>query len=445
MLCNSCHCKTYRLKRKATGLTAEGAMAKLRARHTAALAAAGAGAAGQRPAAAGRTAGAAAGVARRGSPPSGTQAAAAATPGSAGGSWQQQLPGDGKLAKHHQHLQRKQQQEGPSTPVQEATDLPVLLFHSHQPLLADIQRRALEEVGGGAAEVARTLLCAGRAQMATPGAVQRVVLGVLPRVYLQLPDEPPGILHTASCLVEAVAPFAHQAEQAADSGDQAGGPLGSAAQPGGSRTSGAAGAMPPPPPSIRLTVFAAAGAVACWHEAPPEPSRPLSFNSSTKRPVWSSGAEGGPGFSLLFPGPYCPQLDLFTSIHQHVAAMGHAVMQQPVLSVLGPQHMAAATNLKHAFPSPLRLLAQPAADGTAAEAAAEHLAMGGPCLLDEASLPARGLSGLALAEPGASGALHLPLPLPTLSINPMPSGALFDTPSMQEGGYATGHLLQFLF
>jgi hypothetical protein len=33
----------------------------------------------------------------------------------------------------------------------------------------------------------------------------RAVLGVLPRVQLQLPDDPPGLLHTVCCLLEAVA------------------------------------------------------------------------------------------------------------------------------------------------------------------------------------------------------------------------------------------------
>jgi hypothetical protein len=74
---------------------------------------------------------------------------------------------------------------------------------------------------------------------------------------LQLPDEPPSLLHSISCLVEAVAVAAPQpAEQAADSVEQrqqpgAGASVGVAPQP----------ADPPLPPGaavlIRLTVYAA--------------------------------------------------------------------------------------------------------------------------------------------------------------------------------------------
>ncbi len=32
----------------------------------------------------------------------------------------------------------------------------------------------------------------------------RTVLGLLPRVDLRLPDDPPGVLHSVSCLMEAV-------------------------------------------------------------------------------------------------------------------------------------------------------------------------------------------------------------------------------------------------
>jgi hypothetical protein len=41
--------------------------------------------------------------------------------------------------------------------------------------------------------------------------------------------------------------------------------------------------------AVRLTVFAAAGAVACWHEAPASLELPLAFSPLTKAPIWTSG------------------------------------------------------------------------------------------------------------------------------------------------------------
>ena len=71
--------------------------------------------------------------------------------------------------------------------------------------------------------------------------VRRAILGVLPRIMLQLPDDYSGILHSMSCLVEAVLPSA-QEEQAADSED-----------------CGAARVPPtkhPTAPAVRLTLYA---------------------------------------------------------------------------------------------------------------------------------------------------------------------------------------------
>ena len=89
----------------------------------------------------------------------------------------------------------------------------------------------------------------------------RTVLGVLPRMTLQLPDEPPSLLHAISCLVEAVAVAVaapQPADQAADSAER--------------RQQRGAGAAPQPadtplPPGaavlIRLTVYAAGERAAC--------------------------------------------------------------------------------------------------------------------------------------------------------------------------------------
>lgn len=72
----------------------------------------------------------------------------------------------------------------------------------------------------------------------------RVVLGVLPRLLLQLPDDPTGLMHSMACLVEGVVPAGHRAEQAADS------------QEGRTSRSGLAAAQPVAV-AVRLTLFAA--------------------------------------------------------------------------------------------------------------------------------------------------------------------------------------------
>lgn len=59
-----------------------------------------------------------------------------------------------------------------------------------------------------------------------------------------------------------------------------------------------------------LSPFAppAAGAVACWHQAPAEPMLTLQFNAVTRAPAWQA-CPGG--FSIHFPHTFCPQVDLF--------------------------------------------------------------------------------------------------------------------------------------
>lgn len=124
------------------------------------------------------------------------------------------------------------------------------------------------------------------------------MLALLPRMKLHLASDPLGMEHDVSCLLEAVTPGAVPPEQEADSqAPQA--PHQPQARPRWPATAGGA--------AVRLTVFAAAGAVPCWHEGPAEASISLGFNPLTKALSWSV-----PAFSLRFPGPTCPQVDLFT-------------------------------------------------------------------------------------------------------------------------------------
>ena len=138
-----------------------------------------------------------------------------------------------------------------------------------------------------------------------------MVLGVLPSVKLQLPDDPPGLLHAVSCLVEAVVSHPPQqqqqqeeVEQGGDSQEQQDAQQQAQLQQqtrGGEtqqqrlqqqrqRQQGAGGAAGTAPVVVvRLTVFAAAGAVACWHEAPASLELPLAFSPLTKAPIWTSG------------------------------------------------------------------------------------------------------------------------------------------------------------
>jgi hypothetical protein len=104
--------------------------------------------------------------------------------------------------------------------------------------------------------------CARRAQQASPECPYRTVLGVLPSVRLQLPDDPPGLLHSVSCLLEAVAPGgggAREEEAGADSQAPYMQQPSSAAFTGGSSGSAAERIGPV---RLRLTVFAAGEAAA---------------------------------------------------------------------------------------------------------------------------------------------------------------------------------------
>lgn len=188
--------------------------------------------------------------------------------------------------------------------------------------MADSQRRVFSQACASPGDVLVSMHCARRAQQATPACLQRAVLGVLPRVMLQLPDDPPGLMHTMSCLIEAVVPASLADEQAADSDERQQRDSGEHRDMAAA-SSGAAVA-------VRLTLYAAAGAVACWHEGPADPTLSLAFSPTTRAPFWTSGPEG---FNVHFLDPFCPQVDLFADTHKQVAAFGHEVLQRPTLSL----------------------------------------------------------------------------------------------------------------
>lgn len=192
-LCNSCHCKSYRLKRKAAGLTSEAALARLRAKQ-AAPASRGKPAPSRGPAPS-----AAARPRQRAAsdwlPLLGQSPFVAAAPTTApaklpcvsapgGGRAQlQRQPHDGPGTPHVEDGSRgspasqqgaaggepssagwpsgQQQQTPPPTPPPAAARL------------LQLQRRVLEEGCGDAGRAALLLHCAGRAQRATPEPAQR--------------------------------------------------------------------------------------------------------------------------------------------------------------------------------------------------------------------------------------------------------------------------------
>ncbi|PRW20330.1 hypothetical protein C2E21_9047 [Chlorella sorokiniana] len=355
-LCNSCHCQAYRQKRKAAALEAAAQAALL-------------GQAAQQPAALPPQA-------QRLDPPAAPAylaAAAAALQEVAAASAQQpqqaqqaqqQQPG-AQLQAAQLVLQQAQQ------PAQGQENLAIAAAHL---FLSDLQQRVLSETGVPPADLPRLLCCARRAQAATPARPRRAVLGLLPQVLVQLHDDPPGILHPMSCLVEAVderspvlpaqlppqaaqpapgGPTAAPASEAAPAGSTAVGlaaPAAPAANPAAAAAAAAAvsgGAQGEAPlaeqrgsgsvvadtpdgaVAVRLTLFASAGAVATWYEGPADPSLPVASDAS-KPPVWDC-APGG--FSLQFSGPLCPQMDLIAAAHYLVAAVGPAALEHPVLTL----------------------------------------------------------------------------------------------------------------
>ena len=141
---------------------------------------------------------------------------------------------------------------------------------------------------------------------------RRRVLGVLPAMRLRLPDDPPALLHDVSCLLEVVAP-GNSADAAKEVGE-------------GAEVEGDSEDSRPTPAKtrLRLTVFAAgehvmsagvnlsvlfafhpaaltavvsrkirtaccaAGALACWYEAPVTQWNNLEFTALNTAPNWST-------------------------------------------------------------------------------------------------------------------------------------------------------------
>jgi hypothetical protein len=193
-LCNSCHCKSYRLKRKAAGLTSEAALARLRAKQ-AAPASRGrpAPSRGPAPQAAARPRQRAASdwLPLLGQSPFGAAAPASApaklpcisAPGGGRAQLQRQ-PHDGPGTPHVEDGSRgspDSSQQGaaggePSGGGGRQSGQPQ---HAPPPLppaaarLLQLQRCVLEEGCGDAGRAALLLHCAGRAQRATPEPAQR--------------------------------------------------------------------------------------------------------------------------------------------------------------------------------------------------------------------------------------------------------------------------------
>ena len=154
-------------------------------------------------------------------------------------------------------------------------------------------------MGGARAQAVRSAgRCPGTALHGSPLVrlsccpTRRRALAVLPQLVLHFPDDPPGMQHPVSCLLEAV-----RTQQSS--------PSPAAAAP---QTPAAAAAAPPW--SVRVTVFSAAGAVACWHEGEMGCSAVMLASPATGAPMWWTGPSLR-SFSLEFPLASGLQLELF--------------------------------------------------------------------------------------------------------------------------------------
>lgn len=282
------------------------------------------------------------------------------------------------VERHHEVQQQQQQQPShcsqPAFSAAEAAAAaaaaaPAPRAHA---ALAEMQRRVFDQLAWSAQDVQMMQHCVRRAQQASPACAARTPLGVLPSVRLQLPEDPPGMLHAVSCLLEAVAP-----------------PL-----PDDAGAAAAGGA------TLRLTVFASAGAVACWHEAPANPAAPLAFSPLTRAPYW--GTEPG-GFSLHFPHPFCPQIDLFSGIHQYVAALGPAALLWPTAGLTGWEWAAAAPVVVGTSGAQLEQQAQQVLMGQASVGTAPALSPAPPQAAPSLRPSPHGASsGAAAASPAAA-------------------------------------------
>ncbi|KAI3425745.1 hypothetical protein D9Q98_007721 [Chlorella vulgaris] len=195
--------------------------------------------------------------------------------------------------------------------------------HRHQHLvLAELQLRTLADAGmaGDQLLMAAVLQSARRAQLATPHCANRCVMALLPRMRLHFSSDPAGLEHEVSCLLEAVTCGSFPLDQEADA-------------PSPLQRSGSQRQLHQSSHEVlvRLTVFVAAGGVACWHQGPPEADLRLAYSPLAGSLTWSS-----PAFSLRFPGTACPQVDLFTAVHRYLTASRGAALPASILPPLLP-------------------------------------------------------------------------------------------------------------
>lgn len=132
----------------------------------------------------------------------------------------------------------------------------------------------------------------------------------MPAVGLFLSEDPPGVWHPVSCLLEAVSLPAQPEQPSPMPPPASAAPRQSAAAAAAAAAGSTSTAAEAPAPGVvlRATAFAAAGAVACWHQGPADASLPISFAGANRVPAWQPTAAG---FAVHFRGAFCPQLDLF--------------------------------------------------------------------------------------------------------------------------------------
>ena len=121
------------------------------------------------------------------------------------------------------------------------------------------------------------------------------------------------------------------------------------------------------------------------------------------------------GFTIFFPHPFCPQVDLFAAIHHHVANAGATALEHPTLcldSILLHEAAAGAAPARSAFAA---AVAQPALEEASVAVAVPAVAQARPPTPPEQSSAAPEIHDhTAPALPGALTAHSTP-PVPALA------------------------------